>query len=861
MIIIAKKKYGSFNIMSVQANNLYEANHKYTYLDKYGNEKPTSLICGRAVMNDSIFTRYMIDHGISINDRGNCYDFVVVKYDYSVKAYNGRKAVSVKDLRMQNYKDGITITWNDKMKPIKYKILYRSADKAKKGWCTFIRKELWKTAIDYLTMGLYDKMPEENANLVGMSAYSTLITATAKDYIKISTKNILIVEDVDSFIKKKALSVYMENGNCKVKEEDRLITNTLFDGEGIIDESIFPANMDGFIYCRSHFFKSCLFRGNIQKYFKDLYGEAYETKMVRDMFGNYKKVTDIKVIVTDNSIKWLKFKNLMGNDVREAYKYWRARMKDSGDMFSIVKTAHPSKWDNLQRTSYQMNNSLPCTDKDVLRRIAQTSIDYYNTLVTDIDVFVKHLEMNKKNAYDVSRVLIAMYKHNPDTAHLSFFKKKRTQIADELKNRRLKLGNLLQEGDNLTLCGNPLALMMKATGQDPEEEECFNVRDDGIECYTTRFADGERLAAFRSPHNSMNNIVHLYNVYPEILLKYFPKLGSNVIVVNAIHTDIQCRLNGMDFDTDMILTTNQKDIVELARESYKKYLTIVNDVPQTGTNAYPKTPEGYAEMDDTISASQDYTGRSSDVAQLALSYHADCTDKDKKKRLEEIFVICSVLAQISIDSAKRTFDIKVGQTLNRLQKECKEIAIDYKHLEPIPYKSSNDDEKYKYAIYPKFFADNKRERKKNKCKITDEEVMVYNCPMDLVQKVIDESVIDTRRSKTYQTTTYMADRIMIDKPEGYKDSYQFNRVKNEVEAYSREMMALDRREEVYHEKACDIYEEHFRKMRKWKIKKGTMWSLIVYALGDYCKNSNRLILMLYDYDPDLFLSCFKNGQN
>lgn len=76
--------------------------------------------------------------------------------------------------------------------------------------------------------------------------------------------------------------------------------------------------------------------------------------------------------------------------------------------------------------------------------------------------------MNKKNAYDVSRVLVAMYKHNPDTAHLSFFKKKRTQIADELKNRRFKLGNLLQEGDNLTLCGNPVALLMKATGQDPE---------------------------------------------------------------------------------------------------------------------------------------------------------------------------------------------------------------------------------------------------------------------------------------------------------------------------------------------------------------------------------------------------------
>ena len=34
-------------------------------------------------------------------------------------------------------------------------------------------------------------------------------------------------------------------------------------------ESIFPKDKEGFIYCRSHFFKSCLFRGNIQQFFED----------------------------------------------------------------------------------------------------------------------------------------------------------------------------------------------------------------------------------------------------------------------------------------------------------------------------------------------------------------------------------------------------------------------------------------------------------------------------------------------------------------------------------------------------------------------------------------------------------------
>ena len=99
---------------------------------------------------------------------------------------------------------------------------------------------------------------------------------------------------------KKECSVGRSGETAKVK-------NTLWDGMGLIDKSIFPDDMEGFIYCRSHFFKSCLFRGNIQEYFKDYYGEDYETATVTDMFGNVFNVKDIKVIITENSIKWIKF--------------------------------------------------------------------------------------------------------------------------------------------------------------------------------------------------------------------------------------------------------------------------------------------------------------------------------------------------------------------------------------------------------------------------------------------------------------------------------------------------------------------------------------------------------------------------
>lgn len=137
-----------------------------------------------------------------------------------------------------------------------------------------------------------------------------------------------------------------------------------------------------------------------------------------------------------------------------------------------------------------------------------------------------------------------MDKWNYNFKHTEYFKEQKTKIISKFKNERLKLGKLLQYGDNLTICGNPVALLMKVTGQDFLKEPCFEKIENGIECYTARFKDGEKLAGFRSPHNSPNNIVHLINTYSEELLRYFPNLGKSVIVINGIGTDVQDRLNG-----------------------------------------------------------------------------------------------------------------------------------------------------------------------------------------------------------------------------------------------------------------------------------------------------------------------------
>ena len=871
---------------------MYQVNNGYTYKDSKGKIRDCKLTFGEAVINDGIFLQYMMQHGMKVK-QGSSQDFVVLKFKYNVPADDDHEdEISTAELRKMYYENGCEITYNtyDKKtgevisaKTIKYQMLYRTPGKAKEGSCIFVREDLLKTARKYLTMNLYKKMPDEGAKIVEMSAYSTLITASATDYIHIPLDNILIVEDKKVATELPALAVRInDEKQCYVEELNKYpIENILWDGMGLIDESIFPEDMEGFVYCRSHFFKSCLFRGDIQQYFKDYYKTEYENATVKDMFGNKMKVSDVKVIVTDNSIKWLKFKELMGGTPRKAYEYYKKFMVKDGEQFAIVKSAHKSKYGNLQRSSYQINNSLPTTDPEVLRRIAQTSIDYYDDMIKDTDAFINHLRMNQ-SSYSIDRILVALYERNPDIQYTEFFKEKKSDILCKFKRKRLMMGKLLQEGDNLTICGNPISLLMLVTGQDYLNEGCFTSRRDGIECYTTRFDDDECLAGFRSPHNSPNNIVHLINKYSDSIQKYFPKLGDNVIIINGIGTDVQSRLNGQDLDSDSCFVTNQTDIVALAKKAYMEHHTIVNEIPLKGNSIYHKDMTSYALMDNKIAAGQDNVGSSSNVAQLALSYYYDLMyhTGEQNRELRDVFVICSVLAQAAIDASKRIFDVSVGDELRRLKRVAQDINT-------ANNESCGRTEKVKYPV---FYAEIQCEKQKKKverlkrqnqlnkeaAEMSGEEYKEellsimdknrrakYKCPMEILSSYVNHDVLDTRVSKEYQRKTILLREIFKFPTADMKKNQNYGIVLKRAKNFDAKMNKLDANEKNYPEMASCTFEDFLSKIQRLQIDQSLMRFLISAAFNGESRMQNRLLEMLYGYDSELFLSSFfgKNREN
>ena len=195
-----------------------------------------------------------------------------------------------------------------------------------------------------------------------------------------------------------------------------------------------------------------------------------------------------------------------------------------------------------QQLSYQMINTLPCT-KDEVKAIAQASIDYVELIKSDADEFEKFLRRNA-NEVNHHEMLADLYDYNHEFAESKWFREEKRRIIANYV-RRLREGKIFVEGDNLTVFGNPYALLLYAVGEDWRDDPTFQKERVCIQCYTPRFSSGEYLAAFRNPHNSPNNICYLHNVYSKYYEKYFD-FSNNIMAVNCIETDIQDRANGMD---------------------------------------------------------------------------------------------------------------------------------------------------------------------------------------------------------------------------------------------------------------------------------------------------------------------------
>lgn len=745
------------------------------------------------------------------------------------------KSLTNEELRTLIYNAGIDVKYVTrdrngvikKEEVIHYKMLYRSTGKAKKGTCMFIKDKLYKKAQNFLYMGI--KPSDDNPMIVELSAYAPLVSSGIVGKVKINPKNILILKDIDKFFTTNVISVETDDHkHCVAKKINNYkLKNTLFDGQALIDSSIFPSWGNGYILLRHHFCKMAAFNTNIQKFFKDYFGDNYQTATVKDMFGNIHYAKDIELITTDNALKWIKFD--------KSYDYWCEKVYENNCMFGIVKTAHESKLGSVQKMSYQMVNSL---DVNIMENVVRKSVDYITDLKTKDDVFLDYLEKNSNFSNDYE-VLIALCEQNPDFVRSEYFRKRREFII-KTYILNFKSGKIIQDADNLTVVGSPYAMLLYAASgkeSDVDKDDTFCYEKNTVQCYTSRFSDGEYLAFFRSPFNGKYNLTYLHNTYNSKFEEYF-NFGKQIIAINMIGTDIQDRNNGLDMDSDFGYTTNQPDIVAHARQCYLKYPTIVNNIPKE-KNKYHNTMDDFALIDNNLAKSQTDIGESSNLAQIAQTY--ECNFPEKK--YSDYVCILSVLAQVSIDNAKRRFDVNLTDEIKRIKKDM-------------------DIKEYKYPVFWSII-----KRGFNKKNINHNLICPMNHLYKLKLKKIRHNVSTLPMSDFFIKHKLDINRKTCKRVEEMISKYSIalyinNTLDiNEYDSFQNYLLLRSDFDELVNTIRCMNISGNYIGLMSWLIDRAfeitpdvSRNKMLKTNLGT---NKSLLLKILYEINPKCFLRCFK----
>ena len=218
--------------------------------------------------------------------------------------------------------------------------------------------------------------------------------------------NILVVDDYDSIFNEEVIKTYNENGWLYTKEENCEIKNSIWDGQSLMDVSLFGEfSQYGMVLLRNLMFKSCCFNCNVQQWFKD--NNITEISQLNGK-TRAKRIEDVKLITTPNSIKYLKFGSL--DD-------WLDNLYPD---FGVVKHDKKTHYfgGRLVQTHYQLLNTLQLS-MDEMREFLQESLDFAQLLRDNPAVvrnYIKYPDINEfepfkspmKSKSDVVYNLIAL---------------------------------------------------------------------------------------------------------------------------------------------------------------------------------------------------------------------------------------------------------------------------------------------------------------------------------------------------------------------------------------------------------------------------------------------------------------------
>ena len=651
----------------------------------------------------AIETNTLVDKPCESKYLGQYFEFVDGVYKSNDK-FDTIKTKS--ELREYLYENGFIC---DGIKYIRWK---RSSGSSRVGKCLFINEALYKRMHKWETCGLSLKEGCE-IDLAALEAYISLTSSSIIDTLELKPENFLVVDDYESTFTDTVVGVQFENGQLIAKEQDFQITNSIFDGETLLDESCFPEQYRQYsmLLLRQRMFKSACFKTKIQKWFAD--NNITEISQLNG-FTVAKNISDIKVITTPSSIKFVKFGTL---------QKWFDILEPT---FGIVKHEKPTHYFDGRKVSchYQLLNTLQLSEKEV-NDLLEPSLDYIAKVRSDPAVLRYHInypydEMDITPLNSKNEIIFKLLGMNANFAKTQLYYDFRNDLVKSLI-RELKKGHILVNGNYSTLLGNGYEMLQQSIGT----FEGKSIIGKG-NIHSKRFEYNKIILGSRSPHVCSGNVLLVNNVASDEIDKYFD-LSNEVVYVNAIEENIQQRLNGCDYDSDSILLTDNQMFIKAAQKNYDKFKVPTCFVSAKKIKRY-YTNEQKADLD--VKTSVNKIGEDINLSQQLNSLfwqhiHNGETFEDNAELYYDICKL-AVLSGIEIDKAKKEYEVDVCKELNQIKEK-------YKITKLVKDKNGETTEK---VVKPMFF---KMITIENGYDISERHLYKYfDTPMDYLQKRVSK---------------------------------------------------------------------------------------------------------------------------
>ena len=611
------------------------------------------------------------------DDKGNKYTLAIVNVDFKYRYDDDSQSLSTLELRKKLYEDGFKI---DGVHYVRYN---RSAGSSRQGKCLFIDESLFKSMDRWSSCGL----SKEDGDLVSFEAYKALSLSAIKGIVDIPLSGILFVNDYESVFEEDVVAVTADKGGRAVAEERKAkIANSIWDGESLLDESIFARKYPDkhMLLLRNNFFKSCAFRTKLQKWFAD--NKITSVEQLKKFGGVTfaKRISDIVMVTTPSSLKYLKFAK--GGLTEFNLRDW---MCCATGMFGVVKYDKRTKFfdGRVVQGSYQFFNTIQLDESetaDILRDNVGLA-----TLVRENPAFMqyyfKHLINREKdeNENDADglvtrgKILFSLINKNEQFVNTRLYLSFRNAVVSKIKDN-YKHGKLFVNGTNATLFGNGPELLMQIVGK--FDGNPVGLEREQVRC--ARFEHGKKLLCCRSPHITMGNLYIATNNLSGDVWDYFD-LGENIVCVNAINENLQQRLNGCDYDSDAMLITDNPLLVAKASKYYDVFKVPVCDIPLGEKTEYDIAEIDNMNSDNLVGRIVNLSQKLNSVLWHKINENGGKVTKDAMQIYNDICVL-AVLSGIEIDKAKRTYLVNVNKTLTRIQNDCKAAEKPcYQGLNPI----------------------------------------------------------------------------------------------------------------------------------------------------------------------------------